>query len=406
MEYFDYKTRNRESGKTCKGIITSDDIESASDTLKRRGEDIIELDYMSDVLGIRKIIYDISTRTGKKVKLEFLAMLKFMLESGISLHEAVKNIRDTSNNKSLKNLTRVIADEVRKGASLSTALKKSDQFDEAVVQQLKAGEESGSITGALTRLIKQMEQEMEFKSKIKSAMIYPIIICIVMVAVLWVMMTMVVPTLAETLISMGGDLPLITKIVIGISTGMKVATPYIITGIIAGIIAYRVAMKNPYFRLSVDTYKLKIPIIGNMLEKIELGRFARNLSAMQRSGISLVSSLSIVRDAIKNQAIAKKIEKARRIVEKSGMNLSVALLRAGSFPQMMLQLIEIGINSGQICEVLDRISEQYEKEVDSSLKRITSMIEPILIVFCGLGAGVVVISIMLPMFSMTDQMSV
>ena len=143
-----------------------------------------------------------------------------------------------------------------------------------------------------------------------------------------------------------------------------------------------------------------------MLEKIELSRFCRNLSAMQKSGIALVGSLKTVQAAIKNTKISMAVEKATRLVEISGMNLSNALAKAGSFPAMMLQLIEVGINSGQICEVLDKIAIQYEKDVDVGLKRVTSLIEPAMIVVVGLLAGTVVISIFLPMFSLADSLEV
>ena len=406
MQYFEYKTRNHADGKIFKGIITADNIETAESTLKKRGEDIIVLSEMQDILNIRKTLYSLSVRTNKKTKLEFFTMLRFMLEAGMSLHESLVNIRDTGVNKSLKGLAGKIADSVRRGSTLSVAANGSGQFDHATVEQLKAGEESGSILNTLSRLMTQYEREIEFKSKIKSAMMYPIIICVVMVVVLWVMMTLVVPSLAETLISMGGELPLITKIVIGASNGMAAITPYLIVAIIAGVIAYRIAVKNAVFKLAVDTNKLKIPIVGKMLEKIELSKFCRNLSAMQKSGITLVSSLGIVVSAIKNKKIAKEIEKAARLVEISGMNLAAALAKAGNFPSMMLQLIEVGISSGKITEVLDKIAEQYEKEVDVSLKRITSLIEPIMIVVVGVLAGTVVIAIFLPMFEMTSNMGV
>lgn len=404
MQYFEYKTRNHANGKIFKGIITADNMETAESTLKKRGEDIIVLSEMQDILNIRKTIYSISVRTNKKTKLEFFTMLRFMLEAGMSLHESLINIRDTGINKSLKGLAGKIADSVRRGSTLSVAAHNSGQFDTATVEQLKAGEESGSILNTLSRLMSQYEREIEFKSKIKSAMMYPIIICVVMVIVLWVMMTLVVPSLAETLISMGGELPLITKIVIGVSNAMAVLTPYLIIGIIASVIAYRIAMKNDLFKLAVDTNKLKIHIVGGMLEKIELSKFCRNLSAMQKSGITLVSSLGIVVSAIKNKKIAKEIEKAARLVEISGMNLAAALAKAGNFPSMMLQLVEVGISSGKITEVLDKIADRYEKEVDVSLKRITSLIEPIMIVVVGILAGTVVISIFLPMFEMTSNM--
>lgn len=406
MEYYEYKSRNRVTDKVLKGIVTADDLESAEEHLKKRGEDIIEISVMQDFLGIRKIIYALSTKTSKKTKVEFFSMLKFMLESGMSLHESLVNIRDSSIDKSLKNLARVVADEVRRGSDLSNAMRKTGQFDTSMVQQINAGEEAGNIDETLERLTDQIEHEIEFKGKIKSAMMYPIIICVVMVIVLWVMMTLVVPSLAETLISMGGELPLITKIVIGASEFMAASTPYIILLTIALIIGYRIMLKNQSIKLKIDGYKLKIPIVGGMIEKIELSRFCRNLSAMQQSGIALVGSLKTVQSAIKNEEIARAVKKAARLVEISGMNLSNALARAGSFPAMMLQLVDVGINSGQVCEVLDKIAIRYEKDVDIGLKRITSLIEPILIVVVGLLAGTVVISIFLPMFSMTDSLEV
>lgn len=406
MQYFEYKTRNHASGKTFNGIITADNIESAEESLKKRGEDIIVLSEMQDILNIRRTLYGISVRANKKTKLEFFTMLKFMLDAGMSLHESLVNIRDTGMNKSLKGLTGKMADEVRKGSTLSSAMRKTGQFDDAICQQLRAGEESGNINDTIARIIGQIEREIEFKGKIKSAMIYPIIICVVMVVVLWVMMTVVVPSLAKTLVSMGGELPLITKIVIGVSNIMSKATPYMIILIIAVVFGYKAAMKNDAFKLYVDSKKLKIPIVGYMLERIELSKFCRNLSAMQKSGIALVGSLEIVVSAVKNKKIAKGIAKAARLVEISGMNLASALAKAGRFPPMMLQLIEVGIGSGKICGVLDKIAEQYEKEVDVSLKRITSLIEPVMIVVVGILAGTVVISIFLPMFSMVDNMGV
>ena len=406
MEYFEYTVKNHLTGKKSKGIVTSDNIEAAEETLKRRGEDIIEISLMPDLFNIRRKIYNFSTRVNKKTKCEFFSMINWMLESGMSLHESLINIRDTSISKSLRNLAGIAADEVRKGATLSSASRKTNQFDEAVVEQITAGEESGTINNALNRIVAQMEREIEFKSKIKSAMMYPVIICVVMVIVLWVLMTVVVPSLANTLVSMGGELPLITKIVIGVSDFMAASTPFLIVGIILAVIAYRIAVKNHKFRFAIDTYKLKIPVIGPMLERIELSRFCSNLSAMQKSGITLVSSLKIVGAAIKNQKIASNVRKACSSVEISGMNLSTALSYAGDFPPMMLQLIEVGIESGQISEVLDRIALQYEKETDVSLKRVTSLIEPVMIIVTGILAGVVVTSIFVPMFSLVDNLGV
>ena len=149
MMYFEYKTRSHTDGKVFKGIITADNLESAENILKKRGEDIIVVTEMQDVLNIRKTIYGLSIRTSKKTKLEFFTMLKFMLESGMSLHESLINIRDTGINKSLKGLAERFADSVRRGSTLSVAAEKSGQFDNSTCEQLKSGEESGSILDTL-----------------------------------------------------------------------------------------------------------------------------------------------------------------------------------------------------------------------------------------------------------------
>ena len=283
-------------------------------------------------------------------------------------------------------------------------MRRSRQFDDTIIEQIRSGEESGHIGDSLSRLVQQLTRELEFKSKIKSAMMYPVMICIVMIAVLWVMMTLVVPSLAGTLLSMGGELPLITRIVIGISNIMSAATPYTVILVVLSVMAYRMAVRIPDVRLTVDGCKLKLPIIGTMLEKIELARAARNLSALLESGIPLCSALGITQKAAKNRQTAVWFLNACRFVEMSGMNLAAALSKSGRFPAKFLQLVEVGINSGQICEILNRVAEQYEKEVDTALKRVTSLIEPLMIVFVGLIAGTVVISIFLPMFSISDML--
>ena len=338
MEYYEYKSKDAKNGKVITGVITADNIESAGDTLKRRGEVVLEIGEMRDFMDIRKTIYRFSTRVKKKTKAEFFEMIKFMLESGMPLHEALTSVRDSSKNNSMRNLSDAAANEVRKGKSLSSALEATKRFDESMLQQIKAGEESGSISDTLDRLVKQIYRETEFSGKIKSAMIYPIIICVVMVVVLWVMMTFVVPPLAKTLLELGGELPLITKIVIGTSNFMTKATPYIVLLVVLAVLLYKAAMKNDEFHLKSDTVKLKIPLVGNMLQKIEFSRFCRNLSALQRSGIPLAASLGIVESSVKNRQIRENVKKAKNLVEVSGMMLSNAMARAGGFPDMMRQL--------------------------------------------------------------------
>ena len=402
MDYFSYKVRNPVSGKIIGGVLTADDMESAEDTLKKRGETIFEIDYMKDVLGLRKLFFDLAGKITKKIACEFFSMLAFLLEAGMSLHEALVSIRDSSINKRLRILTRSIADEVRQGISLSRAMSRTRRFNQSVIEQISAGEDSGDVPDALKRLAKQTENELEFAGKIKSAMMYPVIITVVMVVVLWVLMTVVVPSLSKTLLDMGGELPFVTKIVIGASSLLSKLTPFLLIMVLASIITYRILMKNPYFKYKSDSFKLKIPIVGIMLLKLEMSRFCRNLYAMQSSGITLVASLKITGAAIRNSHMQTAVLQAAKLVEISGMTLSAALAKTGKWPDLMMQLIDVGVSSGQLCDVLEKIAMQYEKEVDTSLKRISSLIEPIMIVVVGILAGTVVISVFLPMFNLVD----
>lgn len=402
--YFKYKTKNHTSEKYDSGMLAADNIDSAADILKKRGETILELSGIKDYFGLIQIWHAILYKVTKKLEIEFFTMLSFMLDAGMSLYESLLVIGTAATSRKFRQLVMNIADEVRKGATLSQALKKSSGFERSLVEQIGAAEESGSIPETLRRLIVQIEHETEFSAKIKSAMIYPCVISVVMTAVLWIMMTMVVPTISSTLIDMGGELPPITKIVIMISNFMAKTTVYWLLLIIGLFIVYKHFIKNADFKYRVDSLKLKMPIVGNTLTKLEMSRFCRALAAMHRSGISLVSSLEITASSLKNRQLLLAVKKAAKLIEVSGVSLSTALAKTANFPEMMIRLIEVGVNSGQICNVLDKIAYQYERDADSSIKRITALIEPAMIIIVGFLAALVVVSVFLPLLSLSDNL--
>jgi len=400
--YFDYRAKAANSNKVFRGVITADTLGSAIENLKNKGLTIVEITPMADFLSIRQTFHTFSDRITKKTVLEFFEQLSFMLNTDISLYEALTILRDNGANKKIKALSRPLADGVRKGLSLHEAMESVNYFSVTTVQQVKSGEESGNVPDTLKRVAAEMTREMEFKKKIKSAMTYPIIICVVMVIVLWVLMTLVVPSISETIIGLGGELPMITKIVIAVSNGMRKTTPLFILLVIASVGTYKFMCRNKEFKCKADRIKIKIPLVGKIIEKLELSRFCKNLSTMQESGIPLVHSLAITQNSLKNTYIRRMIEKSAHLVEVSGLDLSLALSKGGKFPELMIQLIEVGVNTGKISEVLSRISEQYQKEIDDSVKKITSMIEPAMIIIVGILAGTVVISMFLPLMSIMD----
>jgi type IV pilus assembly protein PilC len=355
-------------------------------------------------LSIRKTIYGFLHRIKKRNIKEFFDQLAFMLSANLQMYNALVILRDSSVDKKIKYIARLVAESIRKGLPLHEALEKADCFKTSDIMQIKSGEESGSVPRALSRLATQYEREIEFANKIKSAMMYPVLIIVVMTAVLWVLLTLVVPSLSQTLISLGGELPAITKIVISVSNFLKDATVYILF-VAAGLVwIYRELMKRDGFGREADRIKLKIPIAGAVLIKLEMSRFCRSLSIIQSSGIALVPSLKITNAAVKNRYLKNAVEKAARLVEVSGIHLSAALAKTRSFPAMMIQLIDVGVNAGKITDILDKIAEQYEREVDRNIKRITGLMEPVMIVIVGILVGIVVISMFLPLLSVVDTM--
>lgn len=403
MLYFEYRAKAANNGKIFRGIVTADTQESALDNLKSKGLTIVEIYPMTDFLNIRKNLYSRSNKVTKKIIQELFEQLSYLLETDIALYDALTMLRDNGANKKIKRLAKPIAESVRKGLSLHEAMEKTKQFTVPIIQQVKSGEDSGNVPETLKRIFMELRRDSEFRKKIKGAMIYPIIICSVMSIVLWVLLTYVVPNISKTITSLGGELPVITKVVIFISNGLTKATPMIVLFSVLSILLYKYLCRNAVFKYNVDKTKIQIPVFGKLIEKLELSRFCKSLSVMQESGITLVRSLDIAQNELRNTYIRQMIEKAARLVEVSGLNLSLALTKGGKFPVIMIQLIGVGVSSGNTSKMLSRIASQYENEIDDSIKKITSIIEPLMIVVIGVLAGTVVISMFLPLMSIMDS---
>ena len=403
MLYFDYRAKTANRGRIFQGIVTADTKESALDSLRSKGLTIVEVYSMRDFFGIRKSLYSFYDRITKKTLQEFFEQLSFMLDTDIALYDALTILRDNGASKKIMGLSRPIAESVRKGLSLHEAMEKTKQFTIPVIQQVKSGEDSGNVPQTLNRISAEFTRDIEFKKKIKGAMTYPIIVCTVMIMVLWVLLTFVVPNISKTIIGLGGELPTVTKIVISVSNAMAIATPFIVLSVVLAAPLYKYLCRNKIFKYNVDKAKIQMPVFGKLIEKLELSRFCKSLASMQESGITLVRSLNITQNALKNTYIKKMVEKSARLVEVSGLNLSLALAKGGEFPELMIQLIEVGVNTGKTDVVLSRIANQYEREIDNSIKKITSIIEPLMIMVVGSLAGMVVIAMFLPLMSIMDS---
>lgn len=405
MQYYSYKAINRVTMKPENGVITADDIETAKMYLKNKQYDIIYINIMSDFLNMRKSIYQFTHRVNKKSVKNFCEQLAFMLDTDISLYDALVFMRDNSDENSLRFMSRPIAEEVRKGSALSDAFANSKFFDDTIIYQLKAAEESGNVPEVLAGIADDLEKSIQFNAKIKGAMLYPSIIFIVFNLVMIILMVYIVPMLTQVILNMGGTLPLITRIIIKLSDMVRKGLPIVITLLAAGIIGYKmVRSKNEQFCIKADRLKLKIPIINKFIMLSSMSVLCKTVAALQKSNIALGKSLYISHKSISNVFLQNAVKNVSRSIDINGLDFGQALINEVIFPNLMIQMIKVGNRTGKVIQILEKLSARYDFDMDIMLKNITKLIEPIMIVVLGIAVGFVVVGIYMAMFSIGKGM--
>ena len=404
MKYFEYKVKDS-SGKVKSDVITADSREEALQNLKGRGLVIVELAEMQDFLSIRATLHKYSTAIKKVDVAEFFEQMSFMLDTDIKIYNALVVLRDFGASKKLSYLAGNIANEVRQGSSLYEAIGKYDNiFEDYMIQQVRSGEESGDMAGALTSLAAQIRREIEFSKKVSGALVYPAFILVMLVAVVAALMILVIPSLAGTLTAMGGELPGVTVFVINLSDFFVNYWWALLAGILVLVVTWIILNKVPITKYNIDRIFLKIPIFGALIQKIDLARFCRCMSSMLSCGVSLVKALNIAKTTITNKYMLAAMEQCEEDIRLNGWSFPYALRQRNTFPEIMVQLIEIGVTSSKIPEVMTKLANQYEEESSDLLKKLTGMIEPAMMIILGGVVGTVVIAMFLPMMSVLDTL--
>lgn len=402
MKYFEYKAKDP-NGKIRTDVITADTREAALSALRGRGLQIVELSEMWDFLGIRQMLHRRATAVGKADIAEFFEQMAFMLGTDIKIYNALIVLRDFSASKKLSYLADRLSSEVRQGASLyEAACKNKGIFEDYMLQQIRSGEESGDMVGALTNLANQIRREVAFKKKVSGAMVYPIFIVIILVVVVSALMILVIPNMASALTELGGELPAITVFVINCSDFVKGYWWAILAVIVVLVAVWIILNKIPNIKYNIDRISLKVPLLGSLLQKIDIARFCRCMASMLTCGVSLVKALSIAKTTIANKFMQKAMEDCETDIRIKGWGLPYAMRQHPAFPELMIQLVEIGVTSSKIPEVMTKLANQYEIESEDTLKKLTGLMEPLLMIIVGGVVGVVVISMFLPMMSVLD----
>ena len=397
---FDYQARTKK-GEIQSGVIEASSLETAAILLQKHGLYVTILEEAAKPpIYVRKIKF-FEKIPAKEIVL-FSRQLSMMLKSKISLSESLRALASQTNHVDFREKIFKLAEEVEAGTSFSTALSvHAKVFSSFYVAMVKAGEASGSFSESLDYLADHLEREFHFNSKVKGAMIYPIMIIFVAVAVLTLMMLFVVPQMTKILLEAGGELPLITEIIIALSEFLRkwawILFPAIV-GLIIFLFKYRHTESGKEF---FDKNFLKLPAIGPFLKMTYLSRFAENLATLISGGLPIAQSLGITAAIVGNTAYQQIIFITQQEVRKGEAISSVLNRFPDLFPPMFIQMTVVGEKTGNLDKTLLVLVDFYRKEVDRSLESLLALLEPLLLIFLGLVVGGIMAAILLPLFQIT-----
>lgn len=336
-------------------------------------------------------------------KATFFHLLGVMVNAGIPMVTALNSLVSQSDKSPrLKMVVEALAAKIEGGTSLSAAMSSDpDVFIEQEVGMVQSGEASGQLNKVLENLAKDTEKSYTIKSKVKSAMMYPVIVFMLLIAVIFAMMVFVVPKLTQLFENSGAELPLITKIVVGLSDFMVNQKFVIVVGALAiagGVYAFNKTDVGRYF---FDNVKIRLPIFGTLFKKSLLSRFARSISNLMDSSITIINSLEITANSIGNEVYKKRILLAVEDI-KQGIPLAENLMESDLFPPMLVNMIDVGEKTAQLDTITAKVADFYEDEVDTAVAGISKIIEPVILIVIGLSVGAVVAAIMLPIMQLSN----
>lgn len=401
MAIFQYKARNPD-GSMVTGLVDAPSQEVAIRLLHDKRLFVVAIRVAKDELSLATI-EQFFKRVSFGDIVNFTRQLSTMIVAGLSLPESLTILRAQTTNKVFGDVLLDIEHQIVGGGNLADALAKYPKYFSATfVALVRAGESSGTLDQVLTRLAESLESEREFRGKISGALIYPVIIIIGMVGVIFVMMTVVVPKLTGLYTEMNIDLPVTTKILIGVSqffVRMWWAMIIVIVGLIVGFQRWRA---TKFGEQMIDTLVLKIPIFGELQKKIILVEFTRTLGMLIASGIHILEGLQILKNSLGNVLFRNAISEIAKKVEK-GFPLGDSFGQYPVFPPIVSQMMKVGEETGKLDDTLIKLSRYFQTESENLVKGLTAAIEPLIMVVLGVGVGFIVISVITPIYNLTSQ---
>jgi type IV pilus assembly protein PilC len=397
---FRYSAKDQ-TGRMISGVIEADSDAMVVDRLRDMGFFITALERTverTDVMQYLQGLFGI----GLKDLAIFSRQFSTMVNSGLSLVRTMGILEQQTVNKRLREITAQVRGDVEAGRPLSDAMGKHPKaFSSLYVNMVKAGETGGVLDEVLNRVATYLEKEQALRSKIRSAMVYPILLTIAALGGLFFMTIVILPQFENLFRELGGSgtLPLPTQIAIAVSVAIRRYWYVGLAGTVVLLFVLRRYLQTPDGRARYDRFKLKMPVLGELNRKIVVARFTRTLGTLIASGVPIMQSLEVVSRAIDNVVIGNAIDAVRASI-REGQTIAIPLQFSGVFPPMVVQMAKVGEETGQLEQMLEKVADFYDVEVETTVASLTSLLEPLLIIFMGVIVGAMVIALYLPIFQL------
>ena len=350
----------------------------------------------------------LSGRVKPKVLTVFTRQLATLVDAGLPLLRGLRVLEKQERSSTLKSILRELALAIEGGSTFSEALAQTPKvFNRLFVNMVKAGELGGVLEVALRRLAEFSEKAQKIKGKVKAALFYPVAVLIVAMGILVLLLTFVIPRFQqvfEGMLGPGQQLPTFTLIVMGISNAVKNHIVVTAGCVVVFIVLFLLFIRTKFGRWVWDSFKLKVPIIGPVVRKVSISRFTRTLGTLVSSGVPILQALTIVRETAGNVVISNAVNSVHESV-KEGETITAPLEGSGVFPPMVVSMVDVGEQTGALPEMLLKIADNYDEEVDNAVASMTSLLEPIMIVFLAVMVGSIVIAMFLPLIAMISKLS-
>ncbi len=403
MPLFEYIAKDQ-TGKDITGDVDAKDEQSVAASL--RSEGLITLQVRpkdSQTILTKTHMPRIGGSVNANEIVVFTRQLSTMLSAGLPLTEAISILRNQTKNANFSRILTQVGNDVEGGMSLSSALSKHlKAFNIVYIKLIEAGETGGVLDKVLLKLAQSLEKDREFKAKTKGAFIYPVIVIGVMIIVVALMMIFVIPKLTGLYQEIGTQLPLPTRILIAMSDFTRTFWWLIILIVVGGTYGFKVYSKTPGGADRVSRLVLTLPIWGKIRRTLVLAEFTRTLGLLIGTGIPIITALKVVRDILTSSAYKQGIDEAIKRVE-TGAPLYQPIAANSAFPPIMAQMMRVGEETGKIDEILGRLALFFEGESENMIRNLTTALEPIILVVLGIGVGILVLSIILPIYNLTSQ---